>query len=280
MKKFTLFFVITILTGFTAWSQSVVVAGWTFPGSSAEADTGIIANVGNEIYTMGGTSEIDFKNGYETKAAQATGWNDGMDLKYWLVELTTIGYENLTISSRQSSGGNEPGPKDFKIQYTIDGADWIDVVDGTVTVENGWGNAFVDNLSLAEECDNADLVMIRWIMISNEASGGAGPVLESGKSKIDEIYIRGDQVNSIDQTDIKSIITFGPNPANDFIYLSSEIEMQTVYLFDIFGKLVKECQTGKHNQILDITDLRNGIYIMSIFGNESENVFKGRIIVN
>jgi len=68
--------------------------------------------VGQEIFTMGGTSGIEFKNGLDTKAAQVTEWDNGMDVKAWVIEISTENFENLTISSIQQSGGNDPGPKD------------------------------------------------------------------------------------------------------------------------------------------------------------------------
>jgi len=120
MKRFTLIIVIIFMMIGFVHTQNEVIVGWTFPGNSAVADTGINVNLEKEIYTIGGTSEIEFKNGFETKAVQASGWEDGMDSKAWVVSFSTQGYSDLIISSMQSSGGNDPGPKDFKLQYSIE----------------------------------------------------------------------------------------------------------------------------------------------------------------
>jgi len=178
-----------LLCGFVFMSlglnaQEIVIVGWTFPGSSAVADTGLIINLENEVTTMGGTSDIEFKNGFETKAAQATKWHNGLDTKAWLVHLSTEGYENLTISSLQSSGGNDPGPKYLKAQYSLANSEvWIDIENGAITVENDWESGVLENVPLPENCYDQSQLMIRWLMASNEASGAGGDVLESGNQK-------------------------------------------------------------------------------------------------
>jgi len=107
MKKFCIAVCILFL-GISVAQSQVLLARWTFPTGNASdsiADGGIAANLNKAIHTEGGTSAIDFsKNGYTTKAAQATGWDNGADLKCWIVEITTANYENLKISSRQQSG--------------------------------------------------------------------------------------------------------------------------------------------------------------------------------
>ena len=112
MNKLILLITGLIIVNFSLNAQQIVIAGWTFPDNSAVADTGITDNLEAEVMTMGGTSEIQFKNGLETKAAQASEWDNGMNTKAWYVEITTTGYENLSISSVQQSGGTDPGPKD------------------------------------------------------------------------------------------------------------------------------------------------------------------------
>lgn len=279
MKKFTLLFTFLFFAGIYAWSQDIVLAGWTFPESSAAADTGILANIGNEISTIGGTSAIEFKNGLTTKAAQASGWQDGMDQKAWIISMSTEGYNNLSISSRQQSGGTDPGPKDFKLQYSIDGGTgWTDVVGGTITVENDWETSFVDNLELPENCANKPDVKIRWIMTTNEASGAGGAVLEIGKSKIDEIYIRGDQINGINDPDDQPFLSFGPNPATDFIKFTSKAKMQSIRVLDITGEIILESQIDGFSGNLNISALKNDMYLLIGVGVDGSLFYSSKII--
>jgi hypothetical protein len=210
-NRYTLISIVFLLV-FNVHAQDEMVAGWTFPGNALTADTGAAANLSQEIYTVGGTSDIELKNGFDTKAAQASGWNEGMDQKGWVAALNTQGFSNLTISSRQQSGGNDPGPKYFRLQYSTDGgSSWIDLEGGDITVENDWETAFVDQLSLPEDCENLELLMIRWLMASNEASGSGGNVQDNGKSKIDDVFIRGEIMNAVSESEIfNSIVSTGP----------------------------------------------------------------------
>ena len=264
MKKFALIITVFCILSIALSAQNEVLVGWTFPGNSAVADMGIDVNLDEEIFTMGGTSDIEFKNGFATKAAQATGWNDGMDLKAWILSFSSEGYSDLTISSRQQSGGNEPGPENFNIQYSNDaGSTWIDVVSGDIIVENDWETAFVDNLSLPYECQDQAELMIRWIMTTNEASGAGGEVLESGKSKIDEIYIRGEVINGWEEIhDIN--FTLSPNPATDYITIHSDVQIDNLVIYDLSGRQILQKQSLENIVKIDVSGIAKGAYILSI----------------
>lgn len=236
MKSITLFFSAIIILTIQGWSQEIMVAGWTFPGSSAAADTGLIDNIDREITTVGGTSGIDFKNGFETKAAQVTQWNNGTDQKAWVVNLSALGTMNLTISSRQQSGGEDPGPKYYKLQYSIDdGTSWNDIDDGDIEVENDWESSFLNQLPLPEECDNAENLMVRWLMTSEEASGSGGNVPETGKSKIDNIFIRGELINDIALSSVPEFRILSATHQN-LLTIQSESIIESVDIISLEGR--------------------------------------------
>jgi hypothetical protein len=263
MKKANLLLVLCVLGYFGLNAQEIVVAGWTFPGNEAAADTGVVANVGIEISTTGGTSAIDFKNGCESKAAQATGWDNGLDAKAWEVYFSTEGFTNLTLSSRQQSGGNEPGPKDYKIQVSIDeGLNWTDVENGTVTVENDWETSFVDNLPLPENCSNKPMIKVRWIMASNDASGSAGGVVqEDGKTKIDEIYIRGEQVSGTSGL-VAPVFEIYPNPATGRVNITTAFDGVTAQIINSSGQLTEQKRLSQLKRI-DVSAYPKGLYFVS-----------------
>ena len=185
---------------------------------------------------MGGTSEIQFKNGLETKAAQASEWDNGMNTKAWYVEITTTGYENLSISSVQQSGGTDPGPKDYKLQYSIEDEVWIDIPGGSIMVENDCTTSAVENLPLPEACNDMPSLKIRWVMTSNEASGGSGTVLETGKDKIDNIFIKGDLINTI-YSSVIDFLSVYPNPTSEKISIDSKAKIEAIQLISFSGQM-------------------------------------------
>jgi hypothetical protein len=192
--------------------------------------------------------------------------------------LNTQGFENLTISSRQQSGGTDPGPKDFKLQYSIETDVWVDVPDGAIIVENDWTTSFVDNLPLPLECNDLETLKIRWIMTSNEASGDGGPVLEIGKSKIDDIYVKGGVTSGID-ANWKSTVKVGPNPASDFVSIISDSEITEVSFIDIFGRIVTQVYPLAPRVSIDTDRLTKGFYIVLVNNRGNEKQHQQKIFI-
>lgn len=279
MKRFTLLLIVCVMLSFAALSQSELLVGWTFPGNSLVADTGLSLHPETEIITIGGTSEIEFKNGYTTKAAQATEWNLGMETKAWMIKAKTTGYNNLTISSRQQSGGEEPGPKYFKIQFSINnGASWSEVIGGEITVENDWETSFVDKVPLPADCNEKDDLWIRWIMALNIASGNGGSVAADGKSKIDNIYLHGDKINAIEDH-LQSSFTLFPNPATDYVEIHAISIMSNIVVSDITGEVVFQRELNTQLEKFNLSDLPKGLYFITIQNKDDQNTSTQKLLI-
>jgi hypothetical protein len=187
----------------------------------------------------------------------------------------------LTISSRQSSGGNDPGPKDFKVQYsTDDGTSWIDIEDGEITVENDWETGVLENIPLPENCFDRSQLMIRWLMASNEASGAGGDVLETGKSKIDEIYVRGEQINVTCEISSLLKIEIYPNPASDILNIRSEENIDKLIFSDLSGRKILDQQVNAKSLKLDISRCKKGCYLLTIRNEGSSQFFTQKLMVD
>ncbi|NSW45210.1 MAG: DUF5018 domain-containing protein [Bacteroidales bacterium] len=161
---------------------------WTFPNNPDDslADGGISANL-NKIITCTATGTLAFNvSGATTTAATSTGWDNGMDTKYWMIDFTTAGYKDITLSSKQRSSGT--GPKEFKVQYSLDGTNWIDIT--TITVANDFIAGVINDVTLPATCNNQNQVFVRWVMASNNSVGGS-TVASTGTSRIDDIYVKG-----------------------------------------------------------------------------------------
>ena len=244
MKK-----IITILSFFlilligTALQGQVLIAKWTFPTgnpSDSLADGGLPVNLTKAIHTEGGTSVIDFsKNGATTKSAQATGWENGAMTKCWFVTVNTIGYKELKLSSKQQTGGNNPGPRDYMVQYRIDIAGtWIDVINSTLITANNWTSAVLDSIYLPEACNNQPLVFLRWIMTTNTNSS-EGTVASTGINKIDDIYITGKLISTgVNSPEGNIHFTVSPNPSNGPVTITSPVIMKSIEIIDMSGKIV------------------------------------------
>ena len=162
---------------------------WTFPTNTSDtADGGIAANLHMIVTVQGNTSAMALMTGATTYCASATKWNNGNGTDYWQIKCVSLGYNNLTISSKQYS--SPTGPRDFKVQFMIGyTGSWTDFPGDTITVANNWTSGVVSNVALPSACNNQDTVYIRWIMRSDTAVSGA-LVSSLGTSKIDDIYIK------------------------------------------------------------------------------------------
>ena len=281
MKKITLLKLLSIITfvgiiQINSNAQDIIVQ-WTFPTESAEADGGAIeGNLTKVIETAGGTSNIQFKNGLTTKAAQATGWDNGKDGKSWNVEFETTGFTNIKLSSIITSGGNDPGPRDFKVQYSLENGEWTDVSGSQFQTANDWTTGALVDLLIPNVCDDQANIKIRWIMISDTATDGS-IVASSGKSKIDNIIITGDLINDNDELYSEYSISVYPNPATDYIIVKSESKLQ-VELYDINGKRVSDKRYGTDDKI-DISKLNSGIYVLKIEKLKDKSVVMKKVLI-
>lgn len=260
--------VFAILLALSSTAQTLIVK-WTFPsGTSVDsiADGGIAANSTRALRAIG-TSAIDFtKNGFTNKAAQTTCWDNGSGTKCWQVSFTTIGYAGFKLSSRQQSGGNNPGPRDFRLQFKIgDNGTWTDISGGTILTANDWTTAYVNNIALPSECDGQNLIYVRWLMNSNVPSSGSGDVLAAGISKIDDIVVTADINTGLAEANSDAGISLFPNPVtNNLLNIQSDQKHLVIYVFDLQGKLVKTVSTGNGQVILETSNFPKGMYLAHI----------------
>ena len=81
-------------------------------------------------------------------------------------------------------------------------------------------------------------------------------------------------VEGLKEFDNFNVVAF-PNPTNDFITLSgSEIWLESVYLFDISGKMLKEVIVNGNKGIVDITEFSDGIYLMKIISDNKSKLIQ------
>jgi hypothetical protein len=189
------------------WGQTPVVAEWNFEDTDKRsqitnhssfvsnpytADEGSELNKDIQIISLhGGATFSAWVLGSEGSGSQApnsTNWQDGANSKYWQVRVSTLGFEGLTVSSKQQSSGT--GPRDFKLQFSLDGANWEDVPGASFTVANNFTSGVLNKASLPEACGDQPEVFLRWVMTSN-VSVDNGTVAAGGTNRIDQIIVHG-----------------------------------------------------------------------------------------
>jgi len=259
------------------------IAAWTFPsGTSADAnpDHHNASNASVSLTSQGGTSAIDWsKNGFTTKAAQTTGWDGGANLKYWQIELNTTNRDNLKLFSKQTGGGANPGPRDWKAQYKIGATgSWTDIPGTTMIAANNWTSAVLSNVSIPSACDNQSSVFVRWLMTSDTSIAPPALVLANGTTKIDDIYILGQVITSVDEFQTR-LFSIYPNPCNGHFTLTSNNPLSEISVYNMLGKLVYRNHTDALQQIIDLSGMDKGVYFVRLGDGKSEGLKVEKILI-
>ena len=67
-----------------------------------------------------------------------------------------------------------------------------------------------------------------------------------------------------------------PNPGNDKIHVTSKTAIQSLALYDMFGKLILEKENDTKN--IDVSGLNSGMYFLEVY-SENEKAIR-KVIIN
>ena len=183
-----------IPSGEAAAEEKVLLAEWVFANSGSSGEfpaTGGILKAISSFQNVGGYYEY-YDSSQHSISYQ--GWDKGNGTKYWLARLSTKGYKNITLSSQQTSSGT--GPRDFKVQISIDNQSWIDVPETSLKMSLSSFNCSGDTCKLVDKplpvtAENQDTLYIRWVVRSNTNTKGSQGIGSTGSSLIKDIRLSG-----------------------------------------------------------------------------------------
>ncbi len=181
-------------------NSSTVIAGWDF--SRVTATSGFIPATQGVNKNQAQISSVGTDPTYAVTddGLKAYNWYSPNNVynKYWLAKLSTLGYKTITLSSMHTGSGS--GPKDFKVQVSLDNSSWTDVQNSNITIQTKDVFVSLTNLQLPDTCANRSTLYIRWIMRDNKAidssanpngvPSGSGP-----RSSIKNVAISGTAVS-------------------------------------------------------------------------------------
>ena len=128
------------------------------------ATAGIAANNNTAVLTRGDNNGTNW--GFGVASAGTVGfatsgtWSVG---DYWMAEFSTIGFENLTLSSVQRS--TNTAPRNFRVDFRIGSiGEWTAVENGNIVVGNDVLTGVLNELPLPEAMRNQESVYLRWIV--------------------------------------------------------------------------------------------------------------------
>lgn len=112
---------------------------------------------------------------------------------YFLIKTSTKGYKNISFSA--CVGGTNAGPRDYKLQYSVDGTRYSDIASASVTVNKNLDvNRLFANVSVPVEASDEDTVWFKIVAATTVTLGGTASFNgeSSGEAAINDIIIRGD----------------------------------------------------------------------------------------
>ncbi len=279
MKKPLLFIAMFIIT--LSVSAQDTITGFSFPlndTTSKYPDLGLLSNAGYDIRKEGTTADtITYTNGVTDYAATTTNWDNGANTKFWSIKFKAPGYTDFKVSSKQRSGGNAPGPKDFQLQWRLSGGTYADVPNGAIVCANNWNTGVLDQLPVPITGQGTTSIYLRWLMTSNVDANG-GTVAANGISKIDNIIITATNSVGVEETVYENAVNIYPNPSNGVISVNAVEPINEIMIYNAIGKLVCHQKSSQLTNTIDLKAFGNGVYFLNVrFGDT--NYYTGKAIV-
>ncbi|MES2437892.1 MAG: PEP-CTERM sorting domain-containing protein [Verrucomicrobiota bacterium] len=177
-------------------SPAAVLAAWTFettipatagpfaPESGSGAATGFHATTSTYSNPAGNGS---------TESFSSNGWSVG---DYYQFETSSTGFSGITITFDQNGSGT--GPRDFKLQYSTDGASFTDfgsayalpagIMWATGAAATPAVTTFSFDLSSITALDNDSSIFFRLVNTTTTSIGN-GTVAAGGTGRVDNVVI-------------------------------------------------------------------------------------------
>jgi 2',3'-cyclic-nucleotide 2'-phosphodiesterase (5'-nucleotidase family) len=229
----------------SASTEPVSLAKWDFSSATNKlvATSGTPANLDKALSVQGGPVISTTYVGGPTTGIQvpnATPWSG--ETPYWKVAVSTKGYQDITLSSKQYSSNT--GPRDFKVQYSLDDSTWVDVAGANATVAANWTSGVLANVGLPSEVNDKDVVYVRWLKTSNTGANGS-PLASTGTSRIGLIEFQGTIAAPTD-----------PQPDPDAVPGEGKLVIGN----DPLANITFSFMNTDSNQWFDFTSSENGLF--------------------
>ncbi|UMY66723.1 MULTISPECIES: CotH kinase family protein [unclassified Flavobacterium] len=79
------------------------------------------------------------------------------------------------------------------------------------------------------------------------------------------------------ETEAMAVYTVTPNPAHDFVTVTTSLPVQELALYDLSGRLIREWKPTSTEAVLDVSGLSSGVYLLT--GKAGATVVRSRVII-
>ncbi|MGN0457752.1 MAG: CotH kinase family protein [Eubacterium sp.] len=166
----------------------------------ASVDAADVANIkwsgSTDLYTNSKTSiGVDRAPIMGTSKTDLLGWGY---YPYFDTTVSTVGYEAIKFSAKL--GGTNKAPKNWNLQYSLDGVNYVDVPNTSysITTNKALEDAFQE-VSLPAECNDVENLHIRMVVNEDLAINGVNTIVNqlSGDAAVNNITIQGSSTDVV-----------------------------------------------------------------------------------
>jgi len=284
MKKTLLFMAMFIIT--LSVNAQDTISGFSFPLNdtiSKRPNFGLQTNKNYAIFkedtATSVTDTITFTNGVTTGdyAATTTKWDNGANAKFWSIKFKAPNYTNFKISSKQRSGGNTPGPKNFQLQWRLSAGIYADVPNGAIICANDWTTGVLNELAVPITGQGTGSVYLRWLMTTNTDANG-GIVASGGISKIDDIILTATSSTGVEETIYTNAISVYPNPSTGIISIEASDAVNEIMVYNALGSLVFYSKPSSLLNSVDLSNFNKGFYFVKL-RYDDDSYYTGKVII-
>lgn len=172
---------------------------YTATGGERQSTSNLYASanaVSHSVLNWSGTKDLFDNDGVSDQAPvlepSTSGWGT---YPYFETVVSTAGYENIKFSAKVSA--TKKGPRDWKLQYSLDGVNYTDAATAYTIIKNKAMELAFDNVALPA-CTNQKTVYIRVVADNNIAYNGTNYVgTTGGSAAINNIKVTGSSLSVV-----------------------------------------------------------------------------------
>ena len=171
------------------------IAQWTFETSIPTTSGPLTPELGSGSATASTGGTFSNPAGWATAESwSSTAWDSG---DYFQFQVSSVGYVDIAVSWQQTGSGT--GPRDFVLQYSVDGSSFTTFASYSIT-NDSWNassapGASVKSFSLsAITALNGDASIFFRLTQSGTTSVNGGTVAAGGTGRVDTFTVTGTAV--------------------------------------------------------------------------------------
>lgn len=172
---------------------------YTATGGERQSTSNLYASsnaISHSALIWSGTKDLFVNDGVSNQAPilepSTTGWGA---YPYFETVVSTAGYEDIKFSAKVSA--TKKGPRDWKLQYSLDGVNYTDAATAYTIIKNKDMELAFDNVALPD-CTNQKTIYIRIVAANNIAYNGTNYIgATGGSAAINNIKVTGSSLSVI-----------------------------------------------------------------------------------